>query len=94
MNVDFLTRARRAVPNVPLLVNVISRRVRQLNAGQRPMSGLTIPTRAAGIALKEVAQASLPASPCKWVEDRRNINEDNDITSEPFRCPGRPGLRS
>ena len=80
MNVDFLTRAREKVPNVPLLVNIISRRVRQLNAGQRPMLKPDHPNQPpVDIALKEVAMGLLTGEPVQ-VEDRRKTIEDNDIT--------------
>jgi len=36
MNATYLEKAKERMPNIPLLVNVVSKRVRQLNAGQRP----------------------------------------------------------
>ena len=48
------------MPNVPLLINVVSRRVRQLNSGHRP---LVKPDAAnmsnLDLALKEVAEGKL-----------------------------------
>ena len=37
MNVRLLNKAQEKVPNVPILINMISRRVRQLNRGIRPL---------------------------------------------------------
>ena len=36
MNPELLEQARKKLPSVPLLVNAVSRRVRQLNSGMRP----------------------------------------------------------
>jgi DNA-directed RNA polymerase subunit omega len=36
VNVELLEQARTRVPSVPVLVNMVSKRVRQLNAGFRP----------------------------------------------------------
>lgn len=62
MNVSYLDSARKRIPNVPLLINVVARRVRQLNAGQRP---LVKPDNAnmqnADLALKEIAEGKLTA---------------------------------
>ena len=62
MNINYLELARERMPNTPLLINVISQRVRQLNQGHRPlvkpegsnMSNLDI-------ALKEVAEGKMSA---------------------------------
>ena len=45
MNIEYLEQARERVPNIPLLINMISRRVRQLNAGQRPLIKPDKPTQ-------------------------------------------------
>ena len=37
MNAIYLEKAKEKMPNVPLLINTVSKRVRQLIAGQRPM---------------------------------------------------------
>ncbi len=62
MNTQYLESARTRVPNVPLLINLVSRRVRQLNRGDRP---LVKPDSAhmekLDIALKEVAEGKLTA---------------------------------
>lgn len=37
MNMELLESARRRVPNVSVLINMVSKRTRQLIAGHRPM---------------------------------------------------------
>ncbi len=62
MNINYLDQAKERVGNVPLLINIVSRRVRQLIAGQRPLvkpDDLHMPNL--DIALKEVAEGKLTA---------------------------------
>ena len=62
MNKNYLDTAKERIPNVPLLINVISKRVRQLNQGQRPLvkpDFLNMPKM--DLALKEVAEGKLAA---------------------------------
>ena len=62
MIINYLDRAKERMPNLPMLVNVVARRVRQLNAGQRPMikpDGLFMSHMS--LALKEVAEGKLSA---------------------------------
>lgn len=62
MNINYLDLAKERVGNVPLLINIVSRRVRQLNGGQRPLvkpDHLQMPH--IDIALKEVAEGKLTA---------------------------------
>ena len=70
MNVGLLEQAKARINNIPLLVNVISQRVRQLNAGQRPMIKPEKDMSNMDVALTEVAEgklqaefASVPAKP-------------------------------
>ena len=50
------------MPNIPLLVNVVSKRVRQLNAGQRPLIKPDTPDMDhLDLALKEIAEGKLSA---------------------------------
>ena len=37
MNMEYMDKAMEKIPNIPMLVNLISYRTRQLNAGARPM---------------------------------------------------------
>ncbi len=60
MNQSYLEAAKEQIPNVPLLINMVSRRVRQLNQGQRPMvkpDSLNMPPME--LALKEISEGKL-----------------------------------
>ncbi|HMP90031.1 MAG TPA: DNA-directed RNA polymerase subunit omega [Kiritimatiellia bacterium] len=62
MNVSYLEKAKSRISNVPLLINMVSRRVRQLNRGQRPLIKPDYNQQPAlDIALKEVAEGKLTA---------------------------------
>lgn len=62
MNPNYLEKAKQKISNIPLLINVISRRVRQLNAGHRPLVKPDHPNMDnLDIALKEVAEGKLTA---------------------------------
>ncbi len=62
MNTDYLEKARERIPNVPLLINVVAKRVRQLNAGQRPMyKPERRDVQPMDIALREIAEGKLTA---------------------------------
>jgi len=51
--------AAKKIPNVPLLVNVVSKRVRQLSAGHRPMIDAGPRMGLADIALQEIIDGKL-----------------------------------
>lgn len=62
MNPKLIDLARARIPSVPLLVNVITKRVRQLNAGMRPMvRPLNQEEERVDIALREIADGKLTA---------------------------------
>lgn len=62
MNTIHLDAAKDRIPNIPLLINVVARRVRQLNRGQRPLvKPETRQTPNLDIALKEIAEGKLTA---------------------------------
>ncbi len=62
LNPNYLELAKGRISNVPLLINVVSRRVRQLNQGQRPMVKPDTPQMSnMDIALKEIAEGKLSA---------------------------------
>lgn len=66
MNFDYLDAALAKVPNKPLLINLVSRRVKQLNMGQRPMVKPDHPHQEnLDIALKEVGEGLLDAEVVK-----------------------------
>ena len=63
MNPEYLEGALKVIPNAPRLVNVVSRRVRQLNSGQRPLVLVPPRTDPLDIALLEVAEGRLRELP-------------------------------
>ena len=62
MNVELLEQAKARVASIPVLVNMVSKRVRQLNAGFRPYVKPEGPDEEKlDIALREIAQGKLIA---------------------------------
>ena len=62
MNIELLEQAKARVPSIPVLINMVSKRVRQLNAGFRPyVKPLTPDEERVDIALREIAQGKLIA---------------------------------
>ena len=62
MNMELLNQARTRISSVPVLVNVVSMRVRQLNDGQRPLvKPLSHDEDRMDIVLREIAEGKLVA---------------------------------
>ena len=62
LNVSLLETARERIPCVPVLINVVSKRVRQLNAGFRPyVKPKSVHEENVDIALREIAEGKLVA---------------------------------
>jgi DNA-directed RNA polymerase subunit omega len=62
LNPDLLDKAKARVPSIPILVNMVSKRVRQLNAGFRPYVKPAGPEEEkVDIALREIAEGALIA---------------------------------
>ncbi len=62
MNVDLLEQAKTRVPSIPVLINMVSKRVRQLNAGFRPYVKPKGPDEErVDIALREIAEGKIIA---------------------------------
>ena len=62
MNVALIEKARVRVPSIPVLVNLVSKRVRQLNMGERPfVKPLSADEDKSDIALREIADGLLIA---------------------------------
>ena len=62
MNLELLEKARERIPSVPVLVNVVSQRVRQLNSGERPfVKPLSADEDKLDIVLREIAEGKLVA---------------------------------
>jgi DNA-directed RNA polymerase subunit omega len=60
VNVELIEKARVRFPSVPVLVNLVSKRVRQLNLGERPLvKPLSVDEDKADIALREIAEGLL-----------------------------------
>lgn len=62
MNIELLESAKARVPSVPVLINMVSKRVRQLNAGFRPYVKPESPDEEKlDLALREIAEGKLIA---------------------------------
>lgn len=62
MNVELLEQAKARVPSTPVLVNMISKRVRQLIAGMRPyVKPASVNEDKLDIALREIAEGKIIA---------------------------------
>lgn len=62
MTQELLDNARARIPSVPVLVNMVSKRVKQLNAGMRPyVKPLTPDEDKLDIALREIGEGKLVA---------------------------------
>lgn len=62
MNSQFIDEASKIVPESQILINMVSKRVRQLGAGSRPMVPVEPRMGLADIALVEIAQGKLSVS--------------------------------
>ena len=65
MNPMFLEKARESVGNDKVLVNLVSRRVRQLNASSRPLVEVDPGMGFIDIALKEIGEGKISARPAQ-----------------------------
>lgn len=62
MNLELLEKAKTRIPSVPVLVNLISKRVRQLNGGMHPLVKPASPDEdRLDTALREVAEGKIIA---------------------------------
>ncbi len=59
MNAQLLEDANKIIKEPQVLINAVSRRVRQLSAGSRPMVEVGVRMGLADIALAEIAQGKL-----------------------------------
>ncbi len=69
MNANLIAAASKVIPSTELLVNVVSRRVRQLTFGHRPLVVVPPGMLAADIALTEIIGGKLTSEPA--------VGEDN-----------------
>lgn len=81
MNMEYLSRAEEKITNLPVLVNLISLRTRQLNAGARPMVKPDHPEQDNhDIVLKEIAEGTLTAEMNFSVEETEAPGLDFDTS--------------
>jgi DNA-directed RNA polymerase subunit omega len=59
MQADLVEAASKIIPNHSILINMVSRRVRQLSLGHRPLVEFALGLRAADIALTEIINERL-----------------------------------
>ena len=60
MNMEYMDKAQEKITNIPMLVNLISYRTRQLNAGARPMVKKDHPEQDNhDVVLKEIIEGAL-----------------------------------
>ena len=69
MTTQLLQEAAQVIPNQQLLINVVSKRVRQLGLGHRPMVETTPRMSLTDIALKEIVAGKLAFEPIKGQEN-------------------------
>ena len=81
LDTNYLEDAKERIPNVPLLINVISRRVRQLNQGHRPLVKPDSPRMSQlDLALKEVADGKLTAETAFTPSEEAPATDENVIS--------------
>jgi DNA-directed RNA polymerase omega subunit len=84
MNMTYLEKAKLRVSDIPTLINMVSRRVRQLNLDdQRPMVKPDSPQmERMDLALKEIAEGKLAAEALFTAEDLKNQAHPSSISFE------------
>lgn len=71
MNHELVSKAKQKVPSIPILVNMVSKRVKQLNTGMRPyVMPLSPEEDKLDIALREIAEGKLIAQTEKDVAQK------------------------
>jgi DNA-directed RNA polymerase subunit omega len=63
MKAQYIDEASKVISEPQVLINMVSRRVRQLNAGSRPLIDVDPGTGLADVALLEIAQGKLIMAP-------------------------------
>lgn len=81
MNFEYLSIAEEKIPNLPVLVNLISYRTRQLNSGARPMVKKDHPEQDNhDLVLKEIANGLLTAEMLHTMEESEAPSLDFDTS--------------
>ena len=70
MTTQLLQEAAQVIPNQQLLINVVSKRVRQLGLGHRPMVETTPRMSLTDIALKEIVAGKLAYEAVEGANDK------------------------
>lgn len=74
MNQELVSQAKARIQSTPILVNMVSQRVKQLNAGQRPyVMPLSPEEDKLDIALREIAEGKL-----SYEEDNEAVAKDEE----------------
>lgn len=74
MNQELVAKAKAQIPKIPILVNMVSLRVKELNAGKRPyVMPLSPDEDKEDIALREIAEGKL-----SFEEDNEAIVHDEE----------------
>lgn len=83
MNMDYLSKAEELITNTPMLVNLISYRTRQLNAGARPMVKRDHPEQENhDLVLKEIAEGLLTVELAEQQDDGLDLGRDLDFNTD------------
>lgn len=69
MNSHIIDDASKVIHEPQILINMVSKRVRQLNAGSRPMISVESRMGLADIALAEIAEGKLTFSPVEQEQE-------------------------
>ena len=81
MNMEYMDKAQEIITNVPLLVNLISYRTRQLNSGARPMVKKDHPEQDNhDIVLKEIIEGALTVEMAFSQEEEKSPALDFDTS--------------
>ena len=59
LNIELVNAAKTRIESVPVLVNMVSQRVRQLNNGERPLVKPAVGEEKVDVALREIAEGLL-----------------------------------
>ena len=70
MKTQYIEEAAKAIPNKQQLINMVSKRIRELSAGSRPMVEVNLQMGLADTALAEIARASSPWRFLLWLKCR------------------------
>ena len=81
MNMEYMDKAQEMITNVPLLVNLVSYRTRQLNSGARPMVKKDHPEQDNhDIVLKEIIEGKLTVEMAFSQEEAETSSLDFDTS--------------